>query len=133
MNAAPLLCLLLALPVQAAPPAAIGHTYAQEAARQQPGFTASPQRGEQLFRQRTSHNAQLPSCTSCHTDAPGQPGQHALTGKPIRPLAVRANPDRFADPAKVEKWFGRNCRDVFGRLCTPAEKADLVAYLSTGG
>jgi hypothetical protein len=29
----------------------------------------------------------------------------------------------------VEKWFTRNCRDVLGRECTPAEKADIMAWL----
>ena len=49
---------------------------------------------------------------------------------PIRPLAVAANGERFSDPAKVEKWFGRNCKEVVGRACTPGEKADFVAYMS---
>ena len=52
------------------------------------------------------------------------------TGKTIRPLAVAANPERFTDPAKVEKWFGRNCKEVVGRACTPGEKANFVAYMS---
>ena len=44
--------------------------------------------------------------------------------------SVAANGERFADPAKVEKWFGRNCKEVVGRACTPGEKADFVAYMS---
>src|SRR5574343_172954 len=57
-------------------------------------------------------------------------GQHAVTGKTIRPLATAANAERFNDPAKVEKWFGRNCKEVVGRACTPAEKADFATYMS---
>ena len=71
----------------------------------------------------------MPACTSCHTDSPLNPGQHAVTGKAIRPLAVAANGERFSEPAKVEKWFARNCKEVLGRTCTPAEKADFVAYM----
>jgi hypothetical protein len=32
-------------------------------------------------------------------------------------------------PAKVEKWFKRNCKDVLDRECTVQEKADFVAFL----
>jgi hypothetical protein len=32
----------------------------------------------------------------------------------------------------VEKWFKRNCNDVLARACTPAEKADVLAYLLKG-
>jgi len=60
------------------------------------------------------------------------PGQHAITGKAIKPMAVAANPERFTDPAKVEKWFGRNCKEVIGRACTANEKADFIAYLTEG-
>lgn len=28
-----------------------------------------------------------------------------------------------------DKWFKRNCNDVLGRQCTPAERADVLAYL----
>jgi hypothetical protein len=45
-------------------------------------------------------------------------------------MAMTANAERFSDPAKVEKWFGRNCKEVIGRACTPAEKADFMTYLS---
>lgn len=58
-------------------------------------------------------------------------GKHASTGKSIGALAPAANAQRFTDPAKVEKWFRRNCNDVLGRECTPAEKADVLAWLMT--
>jgi Domain of unknown function (DUF1924) len=91
-----------------------------------PGFKAGANRGAEFFRNR--HGGEW-SCSSCHTDNPGSAGRHASTGKPIQPLAPGANPQRLTDPAKVEKWFRRNCRDVLGRECTAQEKADVVAWL----
>ena len=127
----PALCLLLlSIAAQAETPQQIGQTYATEAAARQAGFTPSAKRGETFFRQRFANNDKMPACTSCHTDSPLNAGQHVVTGKAIRPLAVAANGQRFSDPAKVEKWFGRNCRDVIGRDCTPAETADFVTTMS---
>lgn len=127
----PALCLLLvSVATQAETPQQIGQTYATEAAARQAGFTPSAKRGETFFRQRFANNDKMPACTSCHTDSPLNAGQHVVTGKAIRPLAVAANGQRFSDPAKVEKWFGRNCREVIGRDCTPAEKADFVTTMS---
>ena len=71
------------------------------------------------------------SCATCHTKDPLAQGRHAVTGKDIAPLAPAANPKRFTDPAKVEKWFGRNCNDVLHRACTPQEKGDFVAYVTS--
>ena len=70
-------------------------------------------------------------CVSCHTDDPRRTGKHAVTGKPIRPLAPVANPARFTDAAKAEKWFRRNCRDVLGRECTALEKGDFIPWLNS--
>ncbi|MDE2259989.1 MAG: DUF1924 domain-containing protein [Betaproteobacteria bacterium] len=92
--------------------------------------TGNAVRGEAVFRQKNTVNEKMPSCTSCHTENPINPGHHAITGKIIQPMAVAVNPERFTDSAKVEKWFGRNCKEVLGRACTPNEKADLIAYLS---
>ncbi len=111
-------------------PQQIGQAYAQEAGSQTPGFTASAARGKDFFLRRFDVNAKMPACTACHTDNPLAAGQHAVTGKAIRPLAVSANGERLSDPAKVEKWFGRNCKEVLGRACSAAEKADFVAYMS---
>ena len=49
--------------------------------------------------------------------------------KSIEPLAPVANRERLTDPAKVEKWFKRNCKDVLARECTAQEKADFLAFL----
>lgn len=89
---------------------------------------AVPSRGQQLFNAR--HGREW-SCASCHGAVPAQGGKHAATGKPIEALAPAANPARFTDAAKVEKWFRRNCNDVLGRECTPAEKADVLGWLMT--
>lgn len=127
----PTLCLLLVgVAAHAETPQQIRQGYAAAAAAQQAGFTPSAERGGTFFRQRFASNDKMPACTSCHTDSPLNAGQHVVTGKAIRPLAVAVNGQRFSDPAKVEKWFGRNCKEVVARDCTPAEKADFVAYMS---
>lgn len=131
MKKTTLLCLaLLATCAQAETAQQIRTTYANEAAATQPGFTPSATRGERFFRQSFAVTEKMPACSSCHTHNPVLPGEHVVTGKRIRPLAVAGDSQRFSDPAKVEKWFGRNCREVVGRACSPAEKADFVAYLS---
>jgi len=89
---------------------------------------ANPDRGQQLF---TNRHGRDWSCSSCHGTVPTQDGRHASTGKPIAPLAPAFNPERFADAAKTEKWFRRNCNDVMGRECSPAEKADVISWLRT--
>lgn len=78
----------------------------------------------------TGGKPDTPSCTTCHTNDPRAIGK-TRAGKAIDPMAVSANPDRFTDPAKVDKWFLRNCNSVVGRECTATEKADITAYLKS--
>jgi mono/diheme cytochrome c family protein len=111
-------------------PQQILQTQASEAARQTPGFASSAQRGNTLFAHKFNVSAKMPSCSTCHTDNPAQPGRHAITGKSIKPLAPAANSERFTDIAKVEKWFRRNCTEVVGRECNAAEKADFIQFLT---
>jgi hypothetical protein len=85
-------------------------------------------RGQEFFNTKHGHEW---TCASCHTANPAIEGKHASTGKVIRPMAPAANPDRFTDAAKTEKWFRRNCNDVVGRECTSAEKADVLVWLLT--
>lgn len=99
---------------------------AKSAAAPFAGFSAA--RGEQIFRAKHA-DAQEESCTSCHTTDPRKNGQHAKTGKTIEPLAPVANAKRFTDPAKVEKWFKRNCKEVLARECTALEKGDFVTWM----
>jgi hypothetical protein len=88
----------------------------------------SAERGRVFF---SSKHGDVWSCATCHGDPPTGPGKHASTGKSIEPLAPAFNPKRFTDPAKVEKWFRRNCKDVLNRECSAAEKADVLAYLQS--
>ncbi len=87
------------------------------------GFSA--ERGAALFRTKGKDW----SCSTCHTTDPRKPGRHTVTGKTIQPMAPVSNPNRLTDPAKVEKWFKRNCRDVFDRECTAQEKGDVITWL----
>jgi len=107
-------------------------TYSAEAAAQTPGFKASGQRGAAFFAKRFGVSERMPACSACHTENPAQAGRHAVTSKDIKPLAPRANAERFTDPAKVEKWFRRNCKEVVGRECSAAEKADFVQFVAEG-
>lgn len=96
----------------------------------QAGAPASPERGEKLFNTNFGRDLGL-SCASCHGAAPNKNGQHALTEKKIAPLAPAANPKRFTDRTAVELNFRMNCKDVVGRECTAAEKADVLSWLLT--
>ena len=125
-TAACLTCTLV-LPALAQSPGSQLAAIEQEARQSQaafPGFSA--QRGERFFR--LKHGREW-SCASCHTDNTLQLGRHARTGKAIQPLAPAANEHRFTDPAKVEKWFKRNCNDVLRRPCTTQEKGDVLTWL----
>ena len=106
-----------------ATPAELSSAYAAQS-----GTPGQPARGQQFF---TAVHTRDWSCASCHGAEPTQGGRHASTGKPIAPLAPAANPNRFIDTAKAEKWFRRNCNDVLGRECSAAEKADVLAWLIT--
>jgi hypothetical protein len=89
---------------------------------------ANSARGEQFFN--TKHGKEW-SCASCHENPPNHDTKHIVTGKAIKPLAPSANPARFTDEVKAEKWFKRNCNDVLGRDCTTQEKADVLSWLIT--
>jgi hypothetical protein len=110
-----------------AAPADLLRGYEKAASEASPAFTGlSAERGARFFR--TPQGGEW-SCASCHTAKPVAAGQHAKTGKAIAPLAPAANAERFTDPARVEKWFRRNCNDVLSRPCTPQEKGDVLAFL----
>ena len=92
----------------------------------QAGRPGDATRGQRLFTQKAGGEW---SCASCHGAPPTATGEHPDTGKRIAPLAPAFNPRSFTREAKVDKQFSRNCRDVFARECSAAEKADLTAYL----
>ena len=126
-----LITLLLACGLAgAATPKQVLDGYAAEAVREQPGFKAQAARGSAFYAKRFGVSEKMPGCSTCHTDNPALPGRHAVTSKDIKPLAPIANAERFTDTAKVEKWFRRNCKEVVGRECNAAEKADFIAYLT---
>jgi hypothetical protein len=104
--------------------------YAGEAKASDPGFSGfSAERGEHLFRTNFSAGKpDTPSCTTCHTTDPRKTGQTRV-GKDIEPMAASANPKRYTDQAKTEKWFGRNCNNVLGRECTATEKGDFITFM----
>ncbi len=111
----------------AATPAEIQAGYEALARQSTSGFSGfSAARGEQFYR--ATHGNDW-SCASCHGATPSVEGKHAKTGKTISPLAPSADAQRFSEAAKVEKWFRRNCNDVAGRVCTPLEKGDVMAFL----
>ena len=117
---------LLAAPASADTPESLMRGYAEQARTTSASSAGpSPAAGRRLFHQQPRDW----SCATCHTNQPVATGRHAITGKTIAPLSPVANPERFRDAAKVEKWFKRNCTDTLGRLCTSAEKADLISFL----
>jgi hypothetical protein len=129
----PLLAVLLlsafAVPAMAETPSDFQAALLAEARQTNPALKAfSAERGQTFF---TATHGNEWSCSTCHTRNPAQTGAHDKTKKPIDPLAPSANPRRFTDAAKVDKWFRRNCKDVLARECTPEEKGNVLAYLLT--
>jgi mono/diheme cytochrome c family protein len=120
---------LMSFDASAETPTDILSALTAEAKSGNPAFKAfSAARGETFFKQKHGKDE---SCASCHTDNPAATGKHATSGKLIEALAPAANAERFTDPAKVAKWFRRNCNDVLERECTVQEKGDVLAYLMT--
>ena len=78
--------------------------------------------------QSTTGKPDTPSCTTCHTSDPRKEGRTRV-GKAIAPMALSRTPDRFSNPAKVAKWFERNCASVLGRPCTAQEKGDFLTFM----
>ena len=104
--------------------------FATEARKDSPGFGGlSAERGMALYFGPHA-GGQPEACSTCHTVNPAKPGQHYKTGREIAPMAVSANPDRFTDPAEVEKRFARDCKNVLRRPCTAQEKGDFITFLS---
>lgn len=106
--------------------------YATAAKAENPGFAGfSAARGEKLYSTEFGlGKPDTPSCTTCHGKDPRAPGQ-ARSGKRIDPVALSVSPGRYADPAKVEKWFKRNCNEVLGRACTAQEKGDWLSFVGS--
>lgn len=104
--------------------------YSTEAIEENPAFIGfSAESGRWLFENRhATGKPDTPSCISCHDSNPVLSGQ-TRAGKAIEPMAISKSPDRYSDNAKIEKWFGRNCRSVLGRTCTAEEKGNFLTYM----
>lgn len=117
---------------EAAPPAsAVLSQYEARAHQEDPsfkGFDAS--RGRALYSEEHPGKNGNVSCVTCHTEDARREGRSPV-GKIIEPLAPSANPQRFTDIAKADKWFDRNCKQVLGRTCTARERGDFLTYLFT--
>lgn len=129
----PLLLLLLwalAAPALAADPQSMLRELEAQARAANPAFKGfSAERGAAFYRsERPGGDGKPVACASCHTPDPKAVGR-TRANKDIQPLAPGANRERFTDPAKVDKWFRRNCNDVLGRACSVEEKGDFLAYL----
>ena len=112
------------LAAQAATPAELQAGYAAQAGT--PGVAA---RGEQFFSTRQGREW---SCATCHGARADAARQACLDRQAHRRAwRRRSTPSASPMPAKVEKWFRRNCNDVVGRECSAAEKADVLAWLNT--
>lgn len=127
-----LLCLTLGAAAAPAGRDTVLALLAQQAKQSDAAFAGfSPERGRAFWT--GLHSGGHPdtrSCTACHTEDPHAIGQ-TRAGKRIEPMAVSRNPSRFTDPKKVAQWFGRNCKTVLGRACSPTEEGDVISYLAT--
>ncbi|WP_455205193.1 DUF1924 domain-containing protein [Kaarinaea lacus] len=101
-------------------------------------LTFSADRGKELWNKKYPASADAKGwegkereCSVCHTKDLTKKGKHVKTGKEIDPLAPSANPERFTELKKIEKWFKRNCKWTLDRECTNQEKGDLLKFLSS--
>ena len=99
--------------------------------KSQGGGTFTAAAGKSFWTAKHQTEGESRSCTTCHGTDLTKSGKHAKTGKAIDPMAVSVNSKLLTDPAKVEKWFGRNCRWTLGRECNAQEKGDVVKYLQS--
>jgi hypothetical protein len=119
-------CAAFSISAFGATPQDLLQTWNAEARAQSPTFAGfSAERGKSLYFTQPEDW----SCSTCHTTNPRDGGRHTVTSKPIKPLSPLANPARFSDAAKAEKWLKRNCKDVLNRECTVVEKGDLLTFL----
>lgn len=91
------------------------------------GFSA--ERGKALYFRRSANSGASISCASCHGADPKKTGKTPAF-RTIEPMAPIVAPLRFTDARKTEKWFRRNCDDVFKRACTAQEKGDFISWLA---
>ncbi|MEY3744136.1 MAG: hypothetical protein RLZZ541_1191 [Pseudomonadota bacterium] len=125
-----ILGMLFSVNVFAAMPQELLKQYEAQAKQESSTFSGfSAEKGASFFHAERMHSdGKKVSCSTCHTNDPRNQGK-TRANKVIEAMAPSVNPQRFTDVAKVEKWFGRNCKDVLERTCTAQEKGDYIQYL----
>lgn len=91
----------------------------------------SAEQGRALWNLENRNGNEVRSCASCHAADLRKDGRHASTGRAIGPLAPSVDPKRLTQRSEIEKWFGRNCKWTFGRVCTPEEKGHFLAFIQS--
>lgn len=86
---------------------------------------ASAEQGKQQWQQKQGDR----SCVDCHGTDLTQAGKHVRTSKVIQAMAPSVNPKRLSDAKKIEKWFKRNCKWTYDRVCSAQEKANFLTFL----
>ncbi|MBF0613952.1 MAG: DUF1924 domain-containing protein [Magnetococcales bacterium] len=109
----------------------LAREYAALAQQSDPKAILSAEAGRAFYLKKVTVEGKEASCASCHTDNPKETGKHTETGKPIKPLAIRANPERFTNRDKTESNFAKHCRELYGKDCSPKDKGDYLMYLLT--
>lgn len=105
--------------------------YGLFAQRLNPDVELSAEAGRAFYTKKVIVAGKDLSCSACHTENPANPGKHNTTGKNIKPMAPSVNPKRFSDINQSEKKFSEHCKDLYGKNCSPADKANFVSYLLT--
>ena len=103
----------------------------QEVQKDEPSFTNfDAKRGEEIFTSKhIGKKGKEISCTSCHGINLSQSSKNFFTGKEIKPLSPKANPERLSNLKDIEKWLKRNFNDVYNRVGTAKEKGDVITYI----
>lgn len=125
-----MVCSFLALSISLKANEQILNHYVELVKKENASFKAfNAKEGEAFFRTERMHSkGEKVSCMTCHTADPKAFGK-TRANKDIDPIAPIATKDRFTDLAKVEKWFKRNCKDVYERECTNMEKGNFVIFM----
>ena len=121
----------LAASAYAETPASMVNSYAAPARQENAKFNGfSAERGKALYYRSSLASGKAMSCASCHSSDPKKPGKTPAF-RSIDPLAPSVTAARFTDAKKTEKWFRRNCDDVYKRACTAQEKGDFITWLAS--
>lgn len=103
----------------------------EEVLKQNPDFKGfDAKRGEKIFTSKhIGKKGKQISCTSCHGIDLSASSENFFTGKTIKALSPKANPQRFTKIKTIKKWMRRNFNDVYNRQGTALEKGDVTTYI----